>query len=158
MRGLSQPTSRPEPVHGCVRCGAPVGQGVGLCERCNPLGLRDVAASQAHGTVFVAVLIAVVLLAVLARVAVSGGGPFPATVTALTPVEGGLRVALAVTNEGAGSGQTTCRLYDPADLAGGPAAFVLSPRIEAGATVVVESTVSEFGSATRELRVECRTP
>ena len=29
------------PTHPCARCGAPVGPGIGLCERCNPLGLRD---------------------------------------------------------------------------------------------------------------------
>lgn len=149
---------RPELTHGCARCGAPVAVEVGLCERCNPLGLRDVSASQAHGTIFVAVLVAVVVLAVLARVAVAGGGPFPASITGLTPVAGGLRVALEVTNEGDRSGQTTCRLFDPADVAGGPSAFVLSPRIEPGATVVVESTVSAFGASARELGVECRTP
>ena len=157
-RGTVPPIARPEPTHGCARCGAPVGVGVGLCERCNPLGLRDVSASQTHGTVFLAVLIAVVVLAVLARVSVAGGGPFPATITSLTPVEGGLRVAVAVTNEGRGTGQTTCRLYDPADLAGGPTAFVLSPRIEPGDTIVIDSTVSEFGASTRALAVECRTP
>ena len=151
-------TVRPDLTHGCARCGAPVAVEVGLCERCNPLGLRDVSASQAHGTVFVAVLVAVIVLAVLARVAVAGSGPFPASVTALTPVDGGLRIALRVTNEGDGSGQTTCRLFDPADIAGGPSAFVLSPRIEAGETVVVESTVSAFGVSARELGVECRTP
>ena len=40
-----------EPTHGCVRCGAPVPIADGMCERCNPLGLKQPAASQAHGTV-----------------------------------------------------------------------------------------------------------
>ena len=45
----------PKPLtHPCVRCGAPVPLDVGLCERCNPLGLRDSSASQVHGTVVIA--------------------------------------------------------------------------------------------------------
>jgi hypothetical protein len=63
-----------------------------------------------------------------------------------------------VTNEGSASGQTTCRLDDPGQLAGGLAAFVLSPRIEAGQTVTFTSTVTEFGETPLDLRVECRTP
>jgi len=62
-----------EPTHPCARCGAPVGQGVGLCERCNPLGLRDSAASQVHGSVFIAVTLAVIVLIVL----VERGGYWP---------------------------------------------------------------------------------
>ena len=41
-------------VQACVRCGAPVSLQTALCERCNPLGLAQPSASQAHGTVFLA--------------------------------------------------------------------------------------------------------
>ena len=47
----------PEPLHGCVRCGARIPIAESMCERCNPLGLKSPAASQAHGTVFVLSLI-----------------------------------------------------------------------------------------------------
>src|SRR5690242_13721639 len=56
-------------THPCARCGAPVPLDVGLCERCNPLGLKDSASSQVHGTVFVAVGLAVVVLAIVAHLA-----------------------------------------------------------------------------------------
>jgi predicted nucleic acid-binding Zn ribbon protein len=151
-------TTPVEPTHGCARCGDPVPPGVGLCERCNPLGLKDVAASQAHGTVFVAVALAIVILAVVARLAVSGAGPFPATLDAVTPVDGGLALTLTVTNEGRSTGQTTCRIHDPVDQGGGPSAFVVSPRIQPGAAVSFHATVTEFGSIGRAFRVECRTP
>lgn len=151
-----------EPTHGCVRCGAPVAAGVGLCERCNPLGLRDAASSQAHGTAFIAVAVGIVILAVVARLAVSGIGPFPASVGSVTPVAtgqaAGLAVNLTVTNEGASTGQTTCRIFDPADQGGGPSAFVLSPRIEPGATIDFTPTIVEFGGTPRAFQVECRTP
>ena len=147
-----------EPTHGCVRCGAPVAAGVGLCERCNPLGLRDAASSQAHGTAFVAVVIGIVILAVVARLAVSGIGPFPASVGSVTPVASGLAINLTVTNEGVSTGQTTCRIFDPADQGGGPSAFVLSPRIGPGESIKFAPTVVEFGGTARAFQVECRTP
>jgi hypothetical protein len=147
-----------EPTHGCARCGAPVPPGVGLCDECNPLGLRDSAASQVHGTVVIAVLVGFVLLAVLARLAITGGGPYPAMVDDVVTSGTGLAVTVTVTNQGDGEGQTTCRLQDPRQLAGGLDAFVLSPRIPAASTTTFTSVVQEFGAAPIELSVECRQP
>ena len=147
-----------EPTHGCARCGTPVPPGVGLCEQCNPLGLRDSAASQVHGTVVISVLIGFVLLAVFARLAISGGGPYPATVDDVVTSGTGLAVTLTVTNEGEGEGQTTCRLQDPSQLASGFSAFVLSPRIAPTSTTTFTTVVQEFGPTPLELRVTCRTP
>jgi len=150
--------AKPEPTHGCARCGAPVGPGVGLCEQCNPIGLRDVAASQVHGTVIIAVLVGFGLLAVIARLAVAGGGPYPATVDAVTPAGVGLAVTVSVTNEGDGEGQTTCRLEDLAQGRVGQDAFVLSPRIAGGATTTFTTQVDEFGPVPVALTVTCRMP
>lgn len=154
----AEPAAPAEPTHGCARCGAPVPPGVGLCETCNPLGLRDVAASQVHGTVIIAVLVGFILLAVLARLAITGGGPYPATVDDVVSAETGLAVTLIVTNEGDGEGQTTCRLQDPSQLAGGPDAFVLSPRIPARSTATFSSVVTAFGPEPLALTVTCRQP
>ena len=79
----ADPPPRPTP---CVRCGRPVALDVGLCERCNPLGLKDSSASQVHGTVVIAILLAFVGLAVIARLALSGVGPFEASVVSAAPV------------------------------------------------------------------------
>ena len=133
-------------------------EGIGLCERCNPLGLRDSAASQVHGTVFAVVAIAIVLLLVVARLSIAGSGPFPASLSAVTPTADGLTVTLTVGNEGTDAGQTTCRLVDQADRGVSRSAFVLSPRIEAGQTVTFTTEVTEFGPGPRELAVTCRTP
>jgi hypothetical protein len=157
---MAEPVPDPAagPTHPCARCGRPVGPGVGLCEECNPLGLRDVAASQAHGTVFVGLIAAFVGLALLARLAVSGQGPFPARVDSVVGDGPGLAVTLTVTNEGAASGQTTCRLTDITDRTASDPAFVLSPRVEPGDTVSFTRTVTELGPVVRPLAVECRTP
>src|SRR4029077_3481238 len=94
----AHPPVAPAPMHACVRCGAPVAVDVGLCERCNPLGLRDSSASQVHGLAIGGVFAAVIILAIFARLSVSGVGPFVATAVA-TPDGTGLAVALSVTNQ-----------------------------------------------------------
>lgn len=152
------PTPAPEPTHGCARCGRPVAIGVGLCEECNPLGLRDVSASQVHGTVVVAVLVGFLLLALFARMALTGLGPFPATIDAVAPAADGLAVTITVTNEGTASGQTTCRVVDPLDRGVGPQAFVLSPQLEGGQTTTFTKTVTQLGTEVRTLSVDCRAP
>src|SRR4051812_36004889 len=74
-------TTATGPTHPCARCGAPVALDVGLCDRCNPLGLKDSASSQVHGSVFLGIGIAVAVLAIGAHFAVSGIGPFESAVT-----------------------------------------------------------------------------
>jgi hypothetical protein len=147
-----------EPTHPCARCGAPVAPGVGLCEDCNPLGLRDVASGQVHGSVFIAVTAAIILLAVLARLSVSGIGPFPATVDSVTPNGAGLAIRLTVTNEGEAAGQTSCRINKAGDGGTGRAAFVSSPRLGAGETRSFSTVVTELGSEPATLEISCRTP
>jgi hypothetical protein len=150
-----------EPTHGCARCGAPVGPGVGLCETCNPLGLRDVAASQVHGTVFVAVVVGVIVLAFLARLAVAGVGPFSARVDAVAPGSDGLAVTLTITNDGEATGQTTCRIAPIRDRSTSGGSFVLTPRLAPGETRSFTTTVAELAPGVRgaaDLVVTCRTP
>jgi hypothetical protein len=146
------------PTHGCVRCGAPVALEVALCEDCNPIGLAQPSASQVHGTVFVGVAVAVLILAVLARMSVSGIGPFDAHVSAVAASGERLAVTLLVTNAGTSSGSTTCRLTDPGARYGGASAYVQSPRIGPGETVTFTAEVVQLGSTPRLLAVECSAP
>lgn len=131
---------------------------VGLCERCNPLGLRDVSASQVHGTVVVALLVGFVGLAIFAALSLSGVGPFPATLDSVTPEGAGVRLTLTVTNDGTGAGQTTCRVQRASNEGGGPNAFVLTPELQPHETRTFSQLVTEFGSSVDDLVVECRTP
>jgi hypothetical protein len=147
-----------EPTHPCARCGAPVGPGVGLCEECNPLGLRDTAAGQVHGSVFIAVTAAIVLLAVLARWSIAGIGPFPASVDGVETTGDGLALTLTVTNEGDSAGQTSCRIGRVGDRGTGTAAFVTSPRIGAHETRTFRAVVTELGAVPDDLEIACRTP
>lgn len=156
---MTAPTTTPtELTHACVRCGAPVAIEVGLCENCNPLGLRDVSPTQVHGLALIGVVAAIIVLALVGRLLLAGVGPFNAEIAGLAADADGLAVTLTVTNEGKNAGQTTCRLSDPLDRSGVGAAFVLSPSIEAGATETFTKRVTELGSTVRDLAVECSAP
>jgi hypothetical protein len=156
---MAPPAPNRQPAtHPCVRCGAPVALETALCERCNPLGLSDPASSQAHGTVFVGIVLAVVALAVVGRLALSGVGPFQASVTAVRADGTGLAVTVEVRNTGSGAGSSVCRVTDPANDGIGPSAVVRSPRIEGGATRTFSATVGQFGTNPRPLAISCDAP
>ena len=75
----------PALTHACVRCGAAVPLTDALCAACNPAGLEQPAASQAHGTVFLGIGLAVVGLAVALTIFVGGVGPFRAALRDIAP-------------------------------------------------------------------------
>jgi hypothetical protein len=150
---------RPVPTQPSARGGAPVALDIGLCERCNPLGLKDSASSQVHGTVFLAVGLAIATLAIVAHLAVQGIGPFTAAVTAVRAgsVPGSVVATLEVRNDGRNVGSATCRLTDPADRAYIQSAMITSPRIEPGRTITIEHEVA-FGEPGRRLAITCDSP
>ena len=106
----------------------------------------------------IAVLLAIVGLAFLARIAVSGVGPYAAQVADVVPDGAGLAITLTVTNQGTATGQTTCRVTDPADRNASKGAIMLSPRIDGGQTRTFSQTVLELGSTVRDLTVTCAAP
>ena len=156
---MSTPPAAPGLTHACARCGAPVPLDVGLCERCNPIGLRDASSSQVHGTVFLGIGIAVIVLWLVAQAAVNGIGPFPAAVAGVRAADesAALIVTLRVSNSGTSMGSTTCRVTDPA-VRGGQAVFIQSPRIDPGQVLTFDATVVGLGDAVRPLFVECSDP
>lgn len=159
ITGVTAPTTAsPELTHACVRCGAPVAAGVGLCETCNPLGLRDVSSTQVHGTAFIGVALAIIALALIGRVALSGIGPFSADVATVVADGDGVAVTLRITNEGDRAGQTTCRLTDPLDRSGVGAQFVLSPEVGPGETITFTKRVTGFAPTVEGLAVACSAP
>lgn len=130
-----------------------------MCEACNPLGLKQPAPSQAHGTVFLAIVGAVLGLAVLGRLALAGIGPFKGEIGNIVASPPGLALTLTVTNLGTSAGSTTCRVYDPSTPGIGPeSAFIVSPRIGPGQTVSFSKDVRGLGATIRPLAVECTGP
>ena len=155
----ARPTGATDPTvahtHGCVRCGRPVPLDVAMCEDCNPLGLSQPASTQVHGTVFLAVLIAVIALAVLGRVALSGIGPFSAEVTNVVATESGLTVTLSIRNDGTKAAATTCRITATGT---GATTVVQTRQLEPGQTTTLEATTTRFGREPRQLFASCDSP
>lgn len=158
----SQTTTAPrtpaEHTHPCARCGAPVALDVGLCEDCNPLGLRDAASSQVHGTVFVAIGVAFVALALAAKLAVSGIGPFTADVAAVRVVDGAVTASLRVTNDGSNPGTSTCKISDAALNGLGKPTFILTPRIPPHESVTFDVRLPDVDPAVGALAIDCSAP
>jgi hypothetical protein len=145
------------PTHGCVRCGARISVDVAMCDACNPLGLPQPSASQAHGTIALGLFIGVVGLAVFAKLAIAGIGPFTGSVVSVEPASPGLAVTVDVVNQGSKEGTTSCRIYDPAEGGIGSApTMVLSPRVQPGATLRFTQVVTTLGAAPRTLAADCR--
>ena len=142
-------------VQACVRCGAPVSLQTALCERCNPLGLAQPSASQAHGTVFLGIGAAVLLLASLAGSASRGIGPVPVAMSAADSVPGGLAVAITVTNTGATAGSATCQVTTSEIGSAGLSEIISTPRIEPGATTTVDRQLKSLGSDPIPLAISC---
>jgi predicted nucleic acid-binding Zn ribbon protein len=155
------PAAQPgtEPTHGCVRCGAPIPIADGMCENCNPLGLKQPAASQAHGTVVLGIVVAVIVLFVLAKISIHGVGPFQGVIGGVVSAPPGLAVTVTVTNEGTATGSTTCRIYDPTIQGIGPeSTYADSPQVPPGQTVSFSKQVSTLGTVVRPLAVSCSNP
>ncbi len=52
----------------CMRCGRPTMYGRSVCRACNPAGLPEPSPAQYHATVFVAILVVLAVLGILAFV------------------------------------------------------------------------------------------
>jgi hypothetical protein len=148
----------PEPTHGCVRCGRPVPLHVALCEECNPLGLRQPAATQVHAIAAGGIVLFVVVLAVLAGVGLRGVGPFRGAIAGVESRDGGLAVTISVSNAGSKGAATTCRVVEADRPVGGPGQLVQTPSVPAGETVTFIATVAAFGAEPRALAVDCQSP
>ncbi len=156
---VSSPSAESDaPTHPCVRCGAPIPLDESLCERCNPLGLPAPASSQAHGSIFVAIVVSVLGLAIVGHLLTSGSvGPFRASVTSVQAVAPGLNVTIAISNEGSRAGTATCRIFDPSLPGIGPdSGYLLSPPVPAGQTLSFSGEVTQLGPTIRTVAADCR--
>ena len=128
-----------------------------MCEFCNPLGLAQPAATQAHGTIFLAIGVVVVIMALVGRLVLVGIGPFEARVAGVEPTASGLSITISITNSGSRSGASTCRVDDPASSTSDAAIF-LSPQVQPGTTATFTRQTDALGSGVRPLQVTCGAP
>lgn len=145
-----------EPTHPCIRCGREgVPADAGLCELCNPLELAQPSATQMHGIAAVGIIAFVLVLAVLARAALAGTGPFDGQVLGVAPAVGGLAVSISVSNQGTKAASTTCALTETPVRVGGATHVVQTPLVPAGQTLQFTTVVTKFGSSPVGLVADC---
>ena len=95
----------------CQRCGRPTPQDVGLCEVCNPGRIGAPGSTQLHATILAGVAAGFVGLALLARLATAGVGPFTTHLgSAQVRPDGGVDVTFTVHNAGSRAAAATCRV------------------------------------------------
>jgi hypothetical protein len=102
-----------EPHDVCLKCGRPTPLGASLCERDNPGHIKSPSTTQVHATILIGVIVGIGLLLLLFRVGSAGIGPFPSKLAGYTlRADGGLDVAVTVTNNGSRPAGTSCRVSD----------------------------------------------
>lgn len=107
----SLPVDATEPHDVCLKCGRPTPVGVSLCDDDNPGRIKSPSTTQVHGTIVIGVIGGFLLLLFLFRLGSNGVGPFPTTLVGYsTRADGGLDVALTVTNNGQRAAGASCRI------------------------------------------------
>ena len=141
----------------CIKCGREIGPDETLCDVCNRAGMATPSASQYHGTVAAAIVLAVIALAVAASLSMRGIGPYVAEVREVAPADPvGFAITYAVTNEGTSPGRAKCQL-----IALGESGErlrtrnTLTARIEGGATTEETETIPGLEGEPAEVTVSC---
>ena len=141
----------------CIKCGREVGPDESICVICNRAGMATPSASQYHGTVVAAIVLAVVGLAVAASLSLRGVGPYGAEVRDVAATEPvGYAITYAVTNEGTRSGRAKCQLVALDDVGRAlRTRGTVTSQITGGDTVELTETIPGLEIEPAEVTVSC---
>ena len=132
------------PGRRCYKCGREIGPDQTICEVCNRAGMATPSATQYHGTIVVAIVAGVAMMAFWASVSLRGIGPFGGEVVSFrSDPPDGVVATLQITNEGSKAGRAKCRM---------------TARDAGGATLRVRDIVSAQVAADASIRFEERIP
>lgn len=147
----------PRPLRNCYKCGRQIGPDQTICDVCNRAGMATPSATQYHGTIVVAIVAGVVLMAIAASWSLRGIGPFRGEAVGWSgdPPDA-VVVELRVTNEGTRAGRAKCQLTarDGVDLVLRVRATI-SPLVEGGATVTFTERLPSVPRAPASVAVTC---
>jgi hypothetical protein len=147
----------PRPLRNCYKCGRQIGPDETICEVCNRAGMATPSATQYHGTIVVAIVAGVALMAVAASLSLRGIGPFQERTLGWTsdPPDA-VVVELQVTNQGTRPGRAKCQLTvrDASDLVLRIRSSV-SPQVQGGATITYSERIPGLAKAPASLTVAC---
>jgi hypothetical protein len=147
----------PRPLRNCYKCGRQIGPDQTICEVCNRAGMATPSATQYHGTIVVAIVAGVVIMAIAASLSLRGIGPFRGeTLGWSDDPPDAVVVELKVTNEGTREGRAKCELTarDASDLVLRIRSTV-SPEVRGGGTVTFTERIPGLPLAPASVAVSC---
>lgn len=150
-------SSDPRPSRNCIKCGREIGPDETICDVCNRAGMATPSATQYHGTIVVAIVAGVALMAIAASLALRGVGPFDGTTVAFrADPPDGVVVTVRVINQGSRAGRAKCQLTarDAADRVQRLRATV-SPPVPAGGTVTFEERIPGLTALPASVGASC---
>jgi hypothetical protein len=140
----------------CIKCGREIDPNESLCAICNRAGMTTPSASQYHGTVAAAIVLAVIGLAVAAGLSLRGVGPYEAEVSAVTSADPGYAITYSVTNEGTKAGRAKCQLIALGESGERlRSRLTLTTPIEGGATAEQTETIPGLADEPAEVTISC---
>ena len=145
------------PPRNCYKCGRQIGPDETICEVCNRAGMATPSATQYHGTIVVAIVGGVVLMAIAASLSLRGIGPFQArTLGWSSDPPDAVVVELQVTNEGTRAGRAKCQVTarDASNLVLRIRSTV-SPQVNGGGTVTFSERIPGLSRAPASVDVSC---
>lgn len=151
------PEPTPADIRHCIKCGRDIGPDESICAVCNRAGMSTPSASQYHGTVVVAIVLAVAALAIAASLSLRGVGPYAAQVSAVQPADPvGFTITYTVRNEGTAAGRAKCQLTARGDD-GRPLRVrnALTTQIPGGETAEGQETIPGLEVAPASVSIRC---
>ncbi|MGZ6256361.1 MAG: hypothetical protein ACXWMB_05035 [Candidatus Limnocylindria bacterium] len=152
---MTQPDTRPP--RNCYKCGRQIGPDETICEVCNRAGMATPSATQYHGTIVVAIVAGVVIMAIAASLSLRGIGPFRGETLGWSGDPTGVVVVqVQVTNQGTRAGRAKCKLTarDGADLVLRISSTV-SPQVQGGGTVTFTERIPGLPEEPASVGVSC---
>ena len=147
----------PRPLRNCYKCGRQIGPDETICDVCNRAGMATPSATQYHGTIVVAIVAGVVIMALAASWSLRGIGPFRGETLGWsgTPPDA-VVVEVQVTNQGTRAGRAKCQLTarDESNLVLGIRSTV-SPQVPGGGTVTFAERIPGLPLAPASVTVSC---
>jgi hypothetical protein len=147
----------PRPPRNCYKCGRQIGPDETICEVCNRAGMATPSATQYHGTIVVAIVAGVVIMAIAASLSLRGIGPFRGEALRWeSDPPDAVVVELKVTNEGTRAGRAKCqvRALDGSNLVMRIRSTV-SPQVQGGGTVTFSERIPGLPQAPASVAVTC---
>jgi predicted nucleic acid-binding Zn ribbon protein len=146
------------PPRHCYKCGREIGPDESICEVCNRAGMATPSATQYHGTIVVAIVLGVALLALGASLSMRGIGPYQAQVLAFhTAGQGRVMASVTLTNEGSRAGRASCKLTARDDAGRALAVTTaVSPQVEARGSASFEAEIAGVEGAPAGVSVSCQ--